>query len=95
MSGWFHRENGDLVPLLRVQPRAGRNAFGEVMEGRRKLYLKASPVEGKANRELVKFLAKTMKVAKGQVRIESGETGRNKRVRILGLDSLPSKLADV
>ena len=95
MSSWFRQEEGDLVLLLRVQPRAGRNAFGEVMEGRRKLYLKAPPVDGKANQELVKFLAKSLKVAKGRIRIESGETGRNKRVRILGLESLPSELADL
>ncbi len=92
MSNWHRQDDGDLVLLLRVQPRAGRNAFGEVLDGRRKLYLKSPPVDGKANQELVKFLAKTLKVAKGQVRIESGETGRNKRVRIVGLKALPTDL---
>ncbi len=94
MSDWYRRDGGDLLLFLRVQPRAGRNAFGEILEGRRKLYLKAPPVDGRANQELVRFLAKSLGVAKGQVEIESGETGRNKRLRIRGLEALPEKLPE-
>jgi len=93
MSDWYRRDGGDLLLFLRVQPRAGCNAFGEILEGRRKVQLKAPPVEGKANQELVKFLAKSLGVAKSRVKIESGETGRNKRVRILDLPDLPGNFS--
>jgi hypothetical protein len=39
-------------------------------------------VEGKANAYLVKFLAKQWKVPKSSLEILSGETGRNKRLRL-------------
>ncbi len=90
---WYRREGDDLVLFLRVQPRAGRTALGEVVEGRRKLHVKAPPVEGKANQELVKFLAKTLGVPRRAVEIEAGETGRNKRVRIRGLGELPGNFS--
>ncbi len=92
MSGWWRSDGEDLLLFLRVQPRASRNLFGEVLGDRRKLYLKAPPVEGKANQELVRFLAKSLGVPKSRVVIEAGETGRNKRVRIRELATLPEKL---
>jgi uncharacterized protein (TIGR00251 family) len=90
MSDWFRRDGNDLLLFLRVQPRAGRNAFGEILEERRKLYLKAPPVDGKANQELVRFLSKALRVPKGRIVLESGETGRNKRIRIKDFTEVPA-----
>ena len=47
--------------------------------------LAAPPVEGKANEALVRFLAKALGVAQRDVQILSGETAREKRLRIAGL----------
>jgi hypothetical protein len=46
-------------------------------------------VDGKANRHLIALLAKTFRVAKKDISIISGETGRNKRIRIRRPAHLP------
>ncbi|RTZ72022.1 MAG: YggU family protein [Gammaproteobacteria bacterium] len=89
MSQWYRRDGDDLILLLRIQPRAGRDGFGEILDGYRKLRIKAPPVDGKANDYLVRFLAKKLGVARSAVRIEQGQTGRNKRIRIRNLSRLP------
>ena len=50
-----------------------------------KLAITAPPVEGKANQAVVEFFAKLFGVAKSSVEIVSGETGRNKLVRVRGI----------
>jgi hypothetical protein len=42
-------------------------------------------VEGAANKALIAFLAETLEVSKSAIRIESGDHGRRKRVRVSGL----------
>ena len=71
---------------VKVYPRAKRSAlmgrFGEAW----KLDLAAPPVDGKANRECVRFFAELAGVAQSRVRIVSGATARLKVVEIEGLD---------
>ena len=86
---WYHWDGADLLLALRVQPRAGRDAFGDPVGERLKLRLTAPPVEGKANAELTQFLAKAFGVPKARVQLESGAASRNKRVRILAPARLP------
>lgn len=47
-----------------------------------KINIKAPPEDGKANQELIKFLAKEFKIKKSQITIVSGETARMKLVEI-------------
>lgn len=79
--------HGDGVELiLRIQPRASRTEIVGPHDGALKIRLAAPPVDGEANAELVRFLAKTLGVPKGAVTIESGGTGRRKRIRVAGVD---------
>ncbi|HSW21006.1 MAG TPA: DUF167 domain-containing protein [Ramlibacter sp.] len=48
--------------------------------------LKAPPVDGKANEELVALLARHFGCAKAAVRIKAGASGRMKLVQIDGVD---------
>lgn len=70
---------------IRVQPRASRNAIAGEMGDALKLALTAPPVEGKANEACVEFLANLLKVPRSSVTIASGESSRNKVIRIAGL----------
>ena len=72
------------VVKLRVVPRASRNEVCGELGGAIKLRLQAPPVDGKANKALVRFLAKQCGVAARSVEILSGETGREKRVLLRG-----------
>ncbi|MCK5412969.1 MAG: DUF167 domain-containing protein [Candidatus Pacebacteria bacterium] len=48
-----------------------------------KIYLTAIPVDGKANKELVKLLAKELKIGKSKVEIIKGEKKSEKIIEIL------------
>ncbi len=90
---WYRRDGSDLVLCLRIQPRAGRDAFAEVLDDCRKVRIKAPPVDGKANDHLIRYLAKTFGVPRRAVTIEQGHTSRTKRVRIQGVQVLPPELS--
>ena len=70
---------------VRVQPRAKRNAVGGEMGGALKIALTAPPVEGKANKACIAFLADLLDVSHSSITIAAGETSRNKLIRISGL----------
>lgn len=86
---FYEWQNKDLIIRLKVQPRASQDGFVEVLDDRIKLRLTAPPVDGKANAHLTKYLSKVFKVPKGQISILSGETGRDKRVKIIAPRILP------
>lgn len=68
---------------IKVLPRAAKTEFaGEMADGTRKLRVKAVPENGKANEEIVSFLARHFNVARDQVRIVAGATSQRKRIRI-------------
>jgi uncharacterized protein (TIGR00251 family) len=70
---------------LRVQPRASRTELAGVMGDRLRVRLAAPPVDGAANEALVRWLAERLGVARGVVRVVSGQTGRNKVVAVAGI----------
>jgi len=51
-----------------------------------KLKVTSPPVEGKANKAVREYLAKSLGIAKGRVEIISGEKAKLKSVRIEGLE---------
>lgn len=79
------RETGDGVVLsVRVVPRASGNRVEGLHGDALKIRLQAPPLDGRANRLLVKFLAGLLDMPAGRVLLASGETSRNKRVLIRG-----------
>ena len=82
MKSCVKDKGGQLILTVRVVPRASKDEIGEVMGDALKVRIQAPPVEGKANAYLIKFLAKQWKIPKSSFEILSGETGRNKRLRI-------------
>lgn len=51
-----------------------------------KIKIKAKPVEGKANKELIKVLAEILEIKESEIEIRSGQTSRNKTVIVRGID---------
>ena len=72
-------ESGFLLKLY-IQPGASKTQvageFGDPL--RLKIKVKSPPVEGAANKELVKFLAKAFGLSKSKLSLIRGETSRNK-----------------
>ena len=75
--------------LLRVRltPKGGRNALvrreGDVLYAR----VAAPPVDGAANRALIALLAETLDIARSRITFQSGQTSRDKVLRVEGLDA--------
>lgn len=75
-------KDGAVTLRIRVQPRARRTEIIGEHAGALKLKIAAPPVDGKANDECRRFLAKLLGVSAGAVEIISGESSREKVVRI-------------
>ena len=88
-QSWYRWDKKDLILFLRVQPKASRNEFGEIVGDERKVRITAPPVDGKANLQLQKLLASEFSVNRSRIVIESGESARHKRIRVIGPDRLP------
>ena len=78
---------GGVELQLQVQPRASRTEVAGAHGGALKIRLAAPPVDGEANDELIRFLAKTLGVPKSAVTIVRGATGRKKVVRVAGVSA--------
>jgi hypothetical protein len=92
---WITERAGGIELNLRVLPGARKDRVDGVHGEALKVRLQAPPVEGKANRALVDFLADALRVSRSRIRILSGEKGRNKRVFIEGASAtLCRHLAD-
>ena len=59
---------------------------GYMDDGSLKIKLKAKPIEGKANKELVKYLSEILKIKTSEIEIDSGFNSRNKIVRIWNVE---------
>ena len=85
-SAWRREDGDDLVLMLHVQPGAKRTEVagihGEGAAARLKVRLAAPPVEGKANAELLRFLASVFGVPRRAVQLLRGESSRQKTVRV-------------
>lgn len=78
-----------MILELHVQPGAARSEFAGEHGGRLKLRLAAPANEGRANAELVEFLAAYFGVPKRNVRIAAGLKSRRKRVVVEGAQWMP------
>lgn len=85
-------EGGDLVLACHLQPGASSSGFVGVHGDRLKIRIAAPPVDGKANAQLIAFLAAAFDVPKQQIAIERGDSGRQKSVRIGSPQRLPAGL---
>jgi uncharacterized protein (TIGR00251 family) len=81
----FNERDGCLIFTVRVVPRASRSEIIGEHDGALKIKLAAPPVDGSANAELIKTLAKAFGVANRSVEIVSGQTSKTKQVKIKGV----------
>jgi uncharacterized protein (TIGR00251 family) len=89
--------SGGATFAVKVHPRARRDAITGTVGDAVKLSLTAPPVDGKANQAVIEFFADLFDIPRSSVTIASGETSRNKVVRISGVNkqSVERRLADM
>jgi hypothetical protein len=67
---------------VKVKPNSKQQKIEEQSDGSLTVYLKSPPVDGKANEELIKLLAKKFDVSKSDIRIKAGLSSRQKMIEI-------------
>ena len=70
---------------VKLHPRARKNAITGKLGEALKVSLTVPPVDGRANAACIEFFAKLLKVPRSSVTIASGQTSRNKVIRVAGL----------
>ena len=78
----FTEKDGGIIFKVRVLPKSSKSEIADESGGALKIKLKSPPVDGAANAELIKLLSKTFGVSKSEIRIISGETSKNKQLKI-------------
>lgn len=73
------------VLQLYIQPGASRTEMAGVYDDAVKIRIQAPPVDGKANKALIRYLSKTFGISGSRVIILKGETGRKKLILLEGL----------
>jgi hypothetical protein len=67
---------------VKVKPNSKKQTIEELADGSLTVHLKSPPIDGKANKELVKLLAEKFNIPKSQIRIKSGLSSKNKLIEI-------------
>jgi uncharacterized protein (TIGR00251 family) len=71
-----------IVIRVKVKPNARASSLEQTADGEWRAQIKAPPVDGKANEELIALVARQFGCRKAAVSIKSGTSGRLKLVRI-------------
>jgi len=89
------RNKNDLILKIKVEPRSSKSGIVGPYGDALKVKLTSPPVEGKANKELVDLLSKELKVRKKDIQILSGQSSKNKIVKIIGLSKIDYKILSI
>ncbi len=90
----FIEKDDSVIFKVRVIPRASKSKIVGEYDEFLKVKLAAPPVDGAANKALVKILAKALGVSKSEVVILCGETSKTKTIELsnLALNALVRRL---
>jgi len=84
----LHNGKKGAALAVRVTTRAMQNKIlGALSDGTIKIHIAAAPTGGQDNEELVEFLSGILDVDKNRIEIVAGDTGRDKLISVLDMDS--------
>jgi uncharacterized protein (TIGR00251 family) len=86
-----YSQDRGLTFAVRIVPRASRSEIAGEHDGALRVRVAAPPVDGAANRELIRTLAKIFKLPQNAVEIVSGANSKSKVVRVRGADAATLK----
>ncbi len=91
---YYQKVNNSLKIHLKVIPNSIKNEFCGVIKdvnNQELLKLKVTAVaeDGKANKEVIKFIAKALRITQGDIEIISGITSRKKVLLLKNVDKPP------
>ena len=78
----FSRKGENLLLKVKAFPKSQRNRIDGVRAGELVVRVQAPATGGLANKELVKFLAKSLSLTKAEIRIVAGQASRHKIIQL-------------
>jgi len=69
-----------IIMHIKVSPGKALNKITGIANNELCLYIKAPPEKGRANKEIIRFFAKTLDIPKSDVVIKSGQMNRHKTI---------------
>jgi uncharacterized protein len=81
----LHETVSGITFAVKVQPRAKKNAIVGELRNALRVALTAPPVDGRANQACIEFFADLLNVPRSEVTIASGQSSRNKVIRVSGI----------
>ena len=84
-----------MVVPVRVLPRGSRSEILGVRDGRLRIKTTVAPADGKANKDVIRQLAKEFCVSPSRIKLKNGATRRNKIFVISGSSVSPFWLQQV
>lgn len=88
----FKIRGNDIIIKVKIVPGSSKNKIIGAYNDALKISIAAPPVEGKANKKCITYLAKYFDVAKSKIEIISGQTSKNKLIKIY--DISPKEFLD-
>ncbi len=79
---WYEIKDDFVIFYIKAQPNSSKNKIAGILGDSLKINIKAPAVDGEANKELVKFLSKSFKIAKNDIHFISGETSKRKKLKL-------------
>lgn len=92
MAEWYRRTDDVITLTLHVQPGAKRSEIAGLHGDALKIRLAAPPIEGRANKALLKFIAGIFAVPPRNVELHQGSQSRHKVVAVSGSSVDPESL---
>ena len=78
----FKITGNDIIVKVKIVPGSSQDKIIGIYNDALKIAIAAPPVEGKANKKCIAYLAKYLDVVKSKIEIISGQTSKNKLIKI-------------
>ncbi|HHO75318.1 MAG TPA: YggU family protein [Deltaproteobacteria bacterium] len=82
---WIRGSNDSTIVECRIHPNSSRDSIDGIKEDRLCVRLSAPPIEGRANKALIRFFSKQLHLAKARITIIQGEKSR---IKVLCLEGI-------
>lgn len=92
MAPWYRYSHGNLILTLYIQPGAKSSEVMGLHGDALKIKLTSPPIDGKANKSLLQFIAAQFDIPLRQIKLIRGEKSRHKTVEILGCTTNPESI---
>jgi len=82
INNYFKIAGNDIIIKIKIVPGSSKNKIIGAYNDALKITITAPPVEDKANKKCIAYLAKYFDVAKSKIEIISGKNSKNKLIKI-------------